>query len=249
LSGQARQDVAEGVSWFRDPVVNWYLVAEGDSYTAVDAGLPPDWDELVAALRAAGHGPAALEAVVLTHAHVDHLGFAERARAQAGARVYVHEADAGNLNTVKMASSERSPMLYLGHRQTRTLMATLARTGGPRAKWVKEYATYTDGETLDAPGRPRTIHLPGHTWGSCALHLPERGVLFVGDAFVVQDPYTGAAGPRIVARAATANSAQALRSLDRLADVEADVVLTGHGEPWRGGTAEAVRRCQVAGAG
>jgi glyoxylase-like metal-dependent hydrolase (beta-lactamase superfamily II) len=34
-----------------------------------------------------------LEAVLLTHAHSDHTGFAERARAESGARVWTHRAD------------------------------------------------------------------------------------------------------------------------------------------------------------
>jgi glyoxylase-like metal-dependent hydrolase (beta-lactamase superfamily II) len=78
--------------------------------------------------------------------------------------------------------------------------------------------------------------------------MPDRGVLFAGDAFVVEDPYTGRPGPRIVARAATANSAQALHSLERLRGLDADVVLTGHGAPWRGGVDEGVRLAIAAGA-
>ena len=54
------------------------------------------------------------------------------------------------------------------------------------------------------------------------------------------DPYTGAAGPRIVAGAATADSARALESLDALAATGAGTLLTGHGEPWHRGAREAV---------
>jgi hypothetical protein len=59
------------------------------------------------------------------------------------------------------------------------------------------------------------------------------------------DPYTGMPGPRLVAKAATADSAQARASLDILAGIDADLVLTGHGDPIRGGTvaaADAARR-------
>jgi hypothetical protein len=52
-------------------------------------------------------------------------------------------------------------------------------------------------------------------------------------------------GLTIVAGAATADSEWALQSLDARAAVEAGTVLTGHGEPWRGGTAEAVRRARA----
>lgn len=45
----------------------------------------------------------------------------------------------------------------------------------------------------------------------------------------------------------TADSEQALRSLDALAAVAADVILTGHGEPWTQGTKLAVERARAAG--
>jgi glyoxylase-like metal-dependent hydrolase (beta-lactamase superfamily II) len=63
--------------------------------------------------------------------------------------------------------------------------------------------------------------------------------LFVGDAFATIAVTTGARGPRIAPF--TADEATALASLGRLEGVDADLVLPGHGEPWRAGIAEAVR--------
>src|SRR5205085_12405572 len=114
-------------------------------------------------------------------------------------------------------------------------------------KGVDAPSTYADGEELDVPGRPRVIATPGHTHGHCSLLLPDRGVLLAGDAFVTYNPYTAASGPQIVSGAATADSDQALRSLDALADLDASVALTGHGEPWRGSLASAVEQARRAG--
>ena len=124
--------------------------------------------------------------------------------------------------------------------------------GAAGAFWVKGLRggrTFADGEELDVPGRPRAAFSPGHTPGHCALHLPDRGVLLAGDAIVTLDPYTGGKGPRIVAGAATADSVQALASLDALAATGAGVVLTGHGEPWTDGIESAVDRAREAGTG
>jgi glyoxylase-like metal-dependent hydrolase (beta-lactamase superfamily II) len=246
LNGAA---VADGVRRFDDGIVNWYLIEDGDRLALIDAGFPADWSMLTTALGSLDRNLADLEAVVLTHAHVDHLGFAERARREAGATIYVHAAEerlAASPTTI--AKSERSPLRYLNHAATRQLFlkATLARA--PLAKGVRELVTFTDGEVLEGvPGRPRAIHTPGHTDGHCALHLADRGVLFAGDALVTRNPYTGATGPRVVSAAATKDVAQALASLDRLEDVEANVLLPGHGEPWRSGVAEAVRLARAAG--
>lgn len=122
--------------------------------------------------------------------------------------------------------------------------------GAKGALWVKgttEVRTYSDGEQLDVPGRPRVVFTPGHTHGHCALHFPERGAVLAGDAFVMVNPYTGGKGPQIVAGAATADSSQALASLDALAGLDASVTLTGHGEPWRGEIRSAVELARVAG--
>lgn len=241
--------VADGVRRFDDGIVNWYLIEDGDDLAVVDAGFPPDWSMLTTALGTLGRRLSDLRAVVITHGHIDHIGFAERARREAGAEVFVHAADEPLLRSpAVIAKSERSPLLYLNHAATRKLVlrATLARA--PLAKKVQEVTTFTDGELLErVPGRPRVIHTPGHTDGHCALHLLDRGVLFVGDAIVTRNPYTGETGPRVVSAAATKDTAQALASLDRIAAVEADVMLAGHGEPWRGGTGEAVRLARAAG--
>jgi glyoxylase-like metal-dependent hydrolase (beta-lactamase superfamily II) len=242
-------EVADGVRRYDDEIVNWYLIEDGDRLALVDAGFPPDWAMLTTSLGTLGRRLEDIDAVVLTHAHVDHLGFAERLRRDAGATVYVHERDRELAQDPKtVAVSERSPLLYLKHSATRNLMARAVLARAPLSKGIKTVTTFADGETLDTvPGRPRVVHTPGHTDGHCALHLPERGVLFAGDAFVTRNPYTGEVGPRIVAAAATKDTAQALASLDRLEALEADVALPGHGEPWRGGVAEAVRLARAAG--
>jgi glyoxylase-like metal-dependent hydrolase (beta-lactamase superfamily II) len=110
---------------------------------------------------------------------------------------------------------------------------------------VKRYAN----GTLPVPGTPRVVFTPGHTLGHCALHLPDRDVVIAGDAVVTLDPYTGRTGPRIVVRAATADSERNLESLDALAATGARTVLVGHGEPWTGGARAIVDQARAAGVG
>jgi glyoxylase-like metal-dependent hydrolase (beta-lactamase superfamily II) len=106
---------------------------------------------------------------------------------------------------------------------------------------------YTGG-TLPVPGSPEVVFTPGHTLGHCALHLRDRGVLLAGDAIVTFDPYTARRGPRLVARAATADTERNLATLDALVETGAQTVLTGHGEPWTKGIEAAVDEARIAGA-
>jgi glyoxylase-like metal-dependent hydrolase (beta-lactamase superfamily II) len=71
--------------------------------------------------------------------------------------------------------------------------------------------------------------------------------VLAGDAVVTLDPYTGTTGPRLVARAATADSSRALDSLDAIEATGAGTVLTGHGPPWRDGAEAIVARARLTG--
>jgi glyoxylase-like metal-dependent hydrolase (beta-lactamase superfamily II) len=124
----------------------------------------------------------------------------------------------------------------------------MARAGALHVKGLDGVQDLAPGMRLDVPGTPTVLFVPGHTAGHVALHLPERDVVLTGDALVTLDPYTGRRGPRIVAGAATADSAENLRSLDVLATTGASIVLPGHGEPWRGGIVEAAELARRAGA-
>jgi len=230
--------VAQGIQRFVDQgVVNWYLVETADGLVAVDAGFPTAWKQIE-------DRASELRAIVLTHAHIDHMGFAEIARRKHGTPVHVPEGDADNArHTLRYAKSERVPLAYLRYGPTRSLYLKATLSGGIIGKTLQEFETYGDGDTL--PGGLRAVLVPGHTRGHMALHLPERDVLFAGDAFVMTDPYTNRPGPRIVARAATWDSAKAKASLDRIAATGATRILTGHGDPWTGSAEDAVAQARA----
>src|SRR5947209_9265681 len=236
-----------GVHRVANPLVNWYLLEADDGLTAVDAGFPPDFKRLLELMERLGRSD--LKAVVLTHGHVDHVGFAARAHRDLGATIHIPQGDVKIATSpFPMAKSEANPLPYvLRYGPTRRLYLGALLQGAVLGQAIKEYETYDPGETLPVPGRPVAIACPGHTFGHCALHVPDRDVLFTGDALVTSDPYTGRRGPCMVARGATADSAQNLRSLDALEATGATTVLTGHGEPWDQGIEQAVARARVAG--
>src|SRR4051794_39400144 len=205
--------MVEGVHRFGDGFVNWYLVEGDGGLTAVDAGLRNAWRTLVGALEGLGRPMSDLRAVVLTHGHIDHVGFARRAQKEAGATVYVHEADAPLIRSpFNVARSARGPLRYFNHKQARALLFHSIAAGAPLNQRIRDYRTFAPGVPVPVPGNPVPVFSPGHTDGHCAMHLPDRDVLISGDALVTYEPYTGRTGPSIVAAAATKDPEQALRS-------------------------------------
>jgi glyoxylase-like metal-dependent hydrolase (beta-lactamase superfamily II) len=218
-------------------IVNSYLVEESREVTIIDAGVPGFYRDIPRELAAMGRTVADVRALVLTHGHTDHIGFAERLRRDERVPVWVHEMDAA------LARGEvPNPSKGFGPTKLGPLLGFLWFTvlrGGLRTPKLQEVSTFGDGATLDVPGSPRVILTPGHTPGSAALHVPSLGALFVGDAFATYAVTTGARGPQVAPF--TADAAEAVASLPRLEAVAADLVLPGHGDPWTGGIQEAIR--------
>jgi glyoxylase-like metal-dependent hydrolase (beta-lactamase superfamily II) len=238
---------AEGIHRIEEAHTNWYIVQEGRHLTVVDAGFPRSWASLLDALDRLGRTPADIEAVVLTHGHYDHVGFAERARQELEVPVWAHEREVPLTRHPWRFDHERPLWRYF---RNPPFLKVFAEMGAKGALWVKgiaEVTTYGSSGQLDVPGRPEIVYTPGHTYGHCALHFRDRGAVIAGDAFVMFDPYTGRKGPCLVARAATADSRKDANTLERLAETGAQVALTGHGEPWTEGVRIAVDLAVAAG--
>jgi len=246
---QLQRDVAAGIHRIEDANTNWYLVEDDGRVCVVDAGVPSSWDSLHEALGEIGRAPEDVAAVVLTHAHFDHVGFAEKARTELNAPVHVHENDVPLTRHPWRYDFERPRSLYFATQiQALPIVAEFLRT---RAFWpspIRHVVRFgSDAGTLSVPGSPRVVHCPGHTLGHCALHYADRDALIAGDALVMLDPYTARRGPRLVARAAVADVERNLASLDALVATGAKTVLTGHGEAWTGGIEAAVAQARDAG--
>jgi glyoxylase-like metal-dependent hydrolase (beta-lactamase superfamily II) len=240
------REVAPGIHRLGNELVNFYVVEDGTRLALIDAGLPGFRGQLEEFLAGRGRRLGDIEAVLLTHAHGDHVGVAEVVR-QAGATVHVHQADAEMARTAKPQSRDGSMLPYFRYRATWRILIAGIRLGGARTPKLRSVSTFADGADLDVPGRPRIVHAPGHSNGHVVFHFPDRGALVAGDVIVTYNPLTGRLGPQIMPRAFNVSTAQAMASLERIEALEAGVLLVGHGDPWTGGVGAAVARAREAG--
>ena len=212
-----------------------------DGVTVVDAGFPRYFEQLPTVLASLGRSLGDVAAVVLTHYHPDHIGSAERIRRASGAAVYGPEDEVAGIRGEEKVPLPGGLVANLWRPGILRYLAHSVASGGARPPApVAEVRAYADGEVLDVPGRLRAILTPGHSRGHCSLLDEARGVLFAGDALATVSFASSRLGPQ--PPMVNEDRPQALRSLPRLADVPADLILCGHGEPYRGPAGAAVEQ-------
>jgi len=151
--------VAEGVHRLTNGVSNFYLIEENGKLVLVDAGAPKDWARLTRAVTALGRRVADLDAVILTHAHSDHTGFAEQARTTTGARVWVPAPDSDMATTGKVGPREGKTTAYLLRPAFYRTLWILTLGGATKIIPVREVSTFDDGvSTVEVgPGRMAVV--------------------------------------------------------------------------------------------
>jgi glyoxylase-like metal-dependent hydrolase (beta-lactamase superfamily II) len=193
-----------------------YLLVGEDGLTLIDGGTPGEIEKIVAQIEEVGYTVSDVRTIVVTHAHSDHVGaLAELAR-RSGAQVLAHQDDVAYLE-------RKSTLPYTGVLQR--LLFGLSERLIFNFEPCQVDRTLQDGDVVEALGGLQVIHVPGHTPGNIALYQPERQILICGDTFFHMRKVTVA--PRI----ASTHPDQVRESAQKLADLPAEMVLFGHGDP------------------
>jgi hydroxyacylglutathione hydrolase len=137
---------------------NCSIIGDEISREAIVIDPGDDISEITAVLKR--HG-LTVKTIVITHAHIDHIGGASKLRALTGAPVYMHEADSVLASNLEMQAQ------WLG-------------TETPENPGIDTAAK--EGDILHAGGiAAQVIHTPGHTPGSLSLFIPAEKKLIAGD--------------------------------------------------------------------
>lgn len=155
-------------------VIASYLLTGGAGLALIDVGSAASVRQLLAGVRAAGHDPAEIQHLLLTHVHLDHAGAAGTlVRLLPRARVYVHRVGAPHL-------TDPSRLLASAARIYGARMATLWGTIEPVP--ADRLTILDDGDEPLIGGRTlRALYTPGHAIHHVAYHDAARREVFAGD--------------------------------------------------------------------
>jgi glyoxylase-like metal-dependent hydrolase (beta-lactamase superfamily II) len=233
--------ITDSVHFAYTDLVNWTLVTDGDGVMLIDSGFPGHRDDVLGSLRQLGFGVGDLRAILLTHAHVDHLGTAIWFAKTHGTPVYCHCAEVGHSKREYL--EQAGPGDIIPHLwQPRFLKWTLAisRKGAMVRNGIPTTQVLTEDVAASLPGMPKAIPTPGHPGGHCSFVVD--GVLVVGDALVTGHPLLVSDGPQLLPQMFNHDQDGCVRSLAALGLLDTDVLLPGHGQVWRGPIREAAQQ-------
>ncbi len=162
---------------FSDPFdCDVYMVETGDGLVLVDAGVGPEGNAPLEAIRQCGYQPGDVRKILLTHGHADHSGNALYLHQQTGAPVYAHPQCAkyiteGDTEAIALGGAIRAG-LYPADYQFRACPVEAIQDG----------ETFTLGNT-----RWTAVNTPGHCSGHMAylMECQGYGYLFAGDSIFV----------------------------------------------------------------
>ena len=202
---------------------NCYIIVR-DGLTLIDTGLPKNSKKILSYIRDTLHRtPGEIRTIILTHCHIDHIGNAYALKNASGAKIAIHESDAGFVSG-KTAMPAPKGMAGL-----------LIKTLGIFMK-ARNFQPDILLKDQDILAGLTCIHTPGHTPGSICLLDPETKVVFIGDTLRF-DGQKITAPPELF----TLDMNQTYDSIRKIAVLEFTVLLSGHGIPLIHNASEKVR--------
>lgn len=206
---------------------------DGD-FVLIDAGMPKSSDKIIEAAKERFGEDSKPKAIILTHGHFDHVGAVIELAEHWDVPVYAHKLELPYLNGME---DYQSPDPSVDGGMVAKMSPMFPKKGIDITEKLHELPA--DGSVPYMPDF-EWVHTPGHTKGHISLYREKDKALIAGDAFITvkQDSLYNVLtqkkniyGPP---RYFTTDWEAAKASVEKLASVNPEIAITGHGQPMTG---------------
>lgn len=214
---------------------NVFLIKGEDGLTLIDAAVVGVRDRLEKALAKQGFRLNDIKRILITHAHVDHVGGLREIQEATDAEVWAHRLEVPVVRGEVPVALPDPAQVGTVDRLFGQLISSFVGAEQPATPVHRELK---DGEGLDEvlPGLS-VVHLPGHSPGQIGFWLEPERLLIGGDVMMHLTPWlTRPLG------AYTPDMREAERSILKVAKLDVRTLGVGHGPAFVGNAAAAVRR-------
>ena len=194
---------------------NAYLVEiDSKNLILIDSGTSSGSTKILDYLKQTGRTPSSIGEIILTHADADHSGSAAALKRATGAKLAVGELDvprvSGQVTKIKETNGFGNVLIsFFG------IFMKVER--------VPPDVILRDGDNV---GPLSIIGTPGHTDGSICVYKPGQA-LFAGDSLRT----TGTGEIKMPGNFMNRNSAQLMKSVEKISKLDFSILLPGHGRP------------------
>jgi len=175
-------------------------VIKGEKTVLIDPGHSRYLGQVFNQMEKDGISPEEINVVIITHSHPDHFE---------GLELFLDK-------PVKIAMNREEERYLL---ESGKLLFEMMRQPLPKIQidfYLKEGELHLEEKTF------HVYQTPGHSPGSLSIYWPERKVLFTGDLIF----YGGIGRTDFL----EGNSKLLMESIERLADLDTEILLPGHGD-------------------
>ncbi len=197
---------------------------------------------MLASLRSWATGADDVRAILLTHAHIDHLGSAIWFAKDHGTPVYCHADEVGHAKREYL--EQASPMdvaMNIWRPRWAPWAVHLVRNGGLIREGIPTTQPLTADVAARCPASRWPFPPPGHTGGHCS-YRGRRGADQRRRAGDRTSAAGGSSGPQLLPAVFSHDQDDCIRSLAALALLDTEILVPGHGDPWRGPIREATQQ-------
>ena len=206
-----------------------YLIEDSDGLTIIDTSIGSAGKKILKRVARLGYQPSDIKRILITHAHPDHVGGLPLIHAESGAKVYT------SAHEKPVVQGEEAPVLP--PKESLSGIGKYIQPKMGKLKGVPVDRVLEDGEILEEVlGGLQVIATPGHSSGHLSFWQPEQRILFCGDVIFRIGGITFNK-MRLPVAMVSWNMEENIRSIQKLADLQPNIMLFGHGKPMTNNTA------------